>query len=127
MDGAGRPQQCGRTVSLLEALWGKGLAAIRDAMNALPVEGAAVALRRFSPDADGAAGWVNHMSIHPRPNAYRRSRRSDGLTVLPWSGALGAGPQAAPPRTAADEPPCSTRRRVILTVMFPSPSYERCR
>ncbi len=70
MGEAGRPQECGRPGALLEALWGKGLAAIRDAKNALAVEGALVALRRFSPDADGAVGWIHLMSIPPPPNAY---------------------------------------------------------
>ena len=43
---------------------------MREAKNALAVEGALVGLRRFPPDAEGTVRWVNHMSIHPRPNAY---------------------------------------------------------
>jgi hypothetical protein len=59
-------------VSLLKALWRKELGAIRERNNAWAVEGAPVGLRRFSPDADGAPGWVNPMSIPPRPNGYQR-------------------------------------------------------
>ncbi len=75
MGGAGRPHQCGRLGSLHKALWRKELAAMREAKNALAVEGALVSLRRFPPDAEGALRSVNPMSIHPRPNAYRSSRR----------------------------------------------------
>ncbi len=67
--GAGRPHQCGRLGSLHKALWRKELAAM-EAKNALAVEGALVGLHRFPPDAEGAVRWVNHMSIHPRPNGY---------------------------------------------------------
>ncbi len=70
MDGADRPQQSGRLGLLLKALWPNELATVREAKSALAVEGALVGLRRFPPDAEGAVRWVNHMSIHPRPNAY---------------------------------------------------------
>lgn len=62
----------GASGSLLKALRRKELAAIREAKNAMAVEGVPVGLRRFSQDDDGEAGWVNPISIHPRPNGYER-------------------------------------------------------
>ncbi len=76
MGGAGRPQQCGRLGLLHKALWRKELAAMREAKNALAVEGALVGLGRFPPDAEGAVRWVNPMSIPPRPNGYSGCKRS---------------------------------------------------
>ena len=46
------------------------MAAIREAKNALAVEGELVGLRRFAPDADGAPGWDKPVSIPSGPNGY---------------------------------------------------------
>ena len=71
--------------SPLKALRRNELAAIREAKNALAVEGTLVGLRRFSPDADDATGSVNPIFIPPPPNAYPRTPETPKCSCVPVS------------------------------------------